>query len=159
MACNLLWSSAVRVYDTQSIQGDRCDKGAYKLYLGTGRNTSVIPNCFQPCQCCCCHDELTRHMFDLERDWLRQVVLCPQMTMWSGFSLSLFLCICAWTSDMQDFLKLKHRKLGYCRSSLTELALRLSFIKLLQQRRLCGVHESSTLQVIATFFCLCRTAW
>ena len=27
------------------------------------------------------HDELNGHMFDLERDGLRQVVLCPRLTM------------------------------------------------------------------------------
>ena len=28
--------------------------GAHQSYLGTERNTLVIPNWFQPCQCCCC---------------------------------------------------------------------------------------------------------
>ena len=37
-----------------SIQEDGCDKGAHQSYLGTERNTPVIPNWFQSCQCCCC---------------------------------------------------------------------------------------------------------
>ena len=37
-----------------SIQEDGCDKEAHQLYLGTERNTPVIPNWFQPCQSCCC---------------------------------------------------------------------------------------------------------
>ena len=31
-----------------------CDKAAHQSYLGTERNTPVIPNWFQPQQCCCC---------------------------------------------------------------------------------------------------------
>ena len=37
-----------------SIQEDVCDKEVRQLYLVTERNTPVIPNWFQPCQCCCC---------------------------------------------------------------------------------------------------------
>ena len=37
-----------------SIQEDGCDMGAHQLYLGPERNTPVIPNWFQPCECCCC---------------------------------------------------------------------------------------------------------
>ena len=37
-----------------SIQEDGCDQGAHQSYLGTEKNTPVIPNWFQPCQCCCC---------------------------------------------------------------------------------------------------------
>ena len=37
-----------------SIQEDGCDKGAHQSYLGTERNTPIIPNCFQSSQCCCC---------------------------------------------------------------------------------------------------------
>ena len=37
-----------------SIQEDDCDKGAHQSYLGAERNTPVIPNWFQLCQCCCC---------------------------------------------------------------------------------------------------------
>ena len=40
----LLWGSWFT-----SIQEDGCDKG---VYLGTERYTPVIPNWFQPCQCC-----------------------------------------------------------------------------------------------------------
>ena len=53
MACILLWSSAVRPWFT-CIQEDGCDKRAHQSYLGTRRNTPVIPNWFQPSQCCCC---------------------------------------------------------------------------------------------------------
>ena len=37
-----------------SLQKNGCDKGAHRSYLGTERNTPVIPNWFQPCQCFCC---------------------------------------------------------------------------------------------------------
>ena len=53
MAFILLWSSAVRVHDSQAYR-KMDDKGAQQLHLGTERNTPVIPNWFQPCQCCCC---------------------------------------------------------------------------------------------------------
>ena len=35
-----------------SIQEDGCDKAAHQTYFGTERNAPVVPNCFQPCQCC-----------------------------------------------------------------------------------------------------------
>ena len=54
MACILLWSSAVRVHDSQAYRKLDVTKGAHQSYLGTERNTPVIPNWFQPCQCCCC---------------------------------------------------------------------------------------------------------
>ena len=40
----------------QQSQEDGCDKGSHQSYLGTERNiaVAVIPNWFQPCQCCCC---------------------------------------------------------------------------------------------------------
>ena len=37
-----------------SIKEDGCDKRAHQSYLGAERITPVIPNWFQPCQCCCC---------------------------------------------------------------------------------------------------------
>ena len=35
-----------------SIQEDECDRGVYQSYLGTERDAPVVPNWFQPCQCC-----------------------------------------------------------------------------------------------------------
>ena len=37
-----------------SIQEHGCEKRAHQLYLGAERITPVIPNWFQPWQCCCC---------------------------------------------------------------------------------------------------------
>ena len=37
-----------------SIQEVECDKEAHQSHFGTERNTPVIPNWFQLCQCCCC---------------------------------------------------------------------------------------------------------
>ena len=37
-----------------NIQEDGCDKGVHQMYLRTERNTPVIPNWFQPYECCCC---------------------------------------------------------------------------------------------------------
>ena len=53
MACTLLWTSAVRVHDSQAYRKMDVTKGAHQTYLGTERNIPVIPNWFQPCQCCC----------------------------------------------------------------------------------------------------------
>ena len=46
MACILLWSSAVRVHDSQAYRN--LDKGAHQSYLGVERNSLVNPNWFQP---------------------------------------------------------------------------------------------------------------
>ena len=37
-----------------SVQEEGCDEAAHQSYLGTRRNTPVIPNWYQPCQCCSC---------------------------------------------------------------------------------------------------------
>ena len=53
MACILLWSSAVRVHDSQTYtKMDMTRKCISRSYLGAERNTLVNPNWFQPCQCC-----------------------------------------------------------------------------------------------------------
>ena len=44
----------MRVHDSLSIEEGGRDKGVHQLYLGTERNTAVILNWFQSCQCCCC---------------------------------------------------------------------------------------------------------
>ena len=36
------------------LQEDGCDNGVQQSSFGTERNAPVIPNWFQPCQCCCC---------------------------------------------------------------------------------------------------------
>ena len=54
MACVLLWSSAVRDHDSQAYRKMDVTKERISRYLGTERNTPVIPNWFQPCKCCCC---------------------------------------------------------------------------------------------------------
>ena len=48
----LLWGSMIHKHT--GLQEDGCDKGVHQSYLGAERNTPVIPNWFQPCQCCCC---------------------------------------------------------------------------------------------------------
>ena len=53
MACILLCSSAVRIHDSQTYR-KKCDRGAHQSHIGTKRNVPVVPNWFQPCQCCCC---------------------------------------------------------------------------------------------------------
>ena len=60
MACILLWSSAVRVHDSQAYR-DGCDKGAHQSNLGAERNTAwcvvytyrrlLISTCKQKCLC------------------------------------------------------------------------------------------------------------
>ena len=54
MACILLLELCCESPWFSSIQEDGCDKGAHQTYLRTERNTPVIPNWFQLCQCCCC---------------------------------------------------------------------------------------------------------
>ena len=55
MAYILLWSSAVRVHDSQAYRKMDVTKERISHILElTERNTSVIANWFQPCQCCCC---------------------------------------------------------------------------------------------------------
>ena len=55
MACILLWSAAVRGHDSQAnSKMDVTREGAHRWFLGSERNTPVIPNWFQLCQCCCC---------------------------------------------------------------------------------------------------------
>ena len=54
MACTLICSSAVRVYDSQAYTNMNMIRQCISRYLGTERNAPVIPNWFQPCQCCCC---------------------------------------------------------------------------------------------------------
>ena len=55
-----------------TIQEDGCDKGAHLSYLGTEKNASIIPNWFQPCQCCCClcyPGEYLRHEALIGYNW------------------------------------------------------------------------------------------
>ena len=48
MACFLLWSSAVKVYDSQANRKvDVTRERISRIYLGSKRNISVIPNWFQ----------------------------------------------------------------------------------------------------------------
>ena len=53
MACILLWSSAVRVHDSQACTKMDVTREHISRILEL-RNTPVIPNWFQLCQCCCC---------------------------------------------------------------------------------------------------------
>ena len=53
MACILLLELCCKGPWFTSIQENGCDKGVHQSYLGTERNTYVIPS-FQPCQCCSC---------------------------------------------------------------------------------------------------------
>ena len=54
MACILLWSSAVRVHDSQAYSRMDVTRKRISCGLGLRENTPVIPNWFQPCQCYCC---------------------------------------------------------------------------------------------------------
>ena len=53
LCCEGAWFTSIRVAGS--------DNGAHQSYLGTERNTLVIPNWFQPCQCCCCLCYLGQH--------------------------------------------------------------------------------------------------
>ena len=46
LCCEGPWFTSTQEYG--------CEKAAHQTYLGTERNTPVIPHWFQPCQCCCC---------------------------------------------------------------------------------------------------------
>ena len=54
MVCIRLWSSAVRVHDSQAYRKMGVTRERISFFLGPERNTPVIPNWFQHCQCCCC---------------------------------------------------------------------------------------------------------
>ena len=57
MACVLLLSSALRVYDSQAYRKMDVTRERISRILelrGAERNTLVNPNWFQHCQCCCC---------------------------------------------------------------------------------------------------------
>ena len=63
MTCIFLWSSAVRVHDSHAYRKMNLTRERINCTLETERNTSVISNWFQPCQCCCClcyHGEYLR---------------------------------------------------------------------------------------------------
>ena len=62
MACILLWSSAVRVHDSQAYRKMNVTRGQHQSYLGAERNTLVNQNWFQPCQCCCCLCYTSTHL-------------------------------------------------------------------------------------------------
>ena len=49
----LLCSSAVRVHVSQAHRMMNVTKGGHQQYLGTERYVPVVPNWFQPYQCCC----------------------------------------------------------------------------------------------------------
>ena len=92
MACILLWSSAA------SMQEDRCDKRAHQLYLATERNTPVILNWFQPCQCCCClryPGEYLRLGTLNSYNWAGVLEACDSLKLLSLY-FDLCLCWCHW---------------------------------------------------------------
>ena len=54
MACILLWSSALRVHDSQAYRKMDVTRERISRILELREYTLVNPNWFQPCQCCCC---------------------------------------------------------------------------------------------------------
>ena len=54
MACILLWSSAVRVHDSQAYRKMDATRERISRILELREIFFVNPNWFQPCQCCCC---------------------------------------------------------------------------------------------------------
>ena len=54
MACILLWSSAVRVHDSQVYRKMDMTRECISRILELKEITPIIPNWFQPCQCYCC---------------------------------------------------------------------------------------------------------
>ena len=54
MACILLWSSAVRVHDSQTYRNMNVTKERISRILELWEILLSIQTGFQPCQCCCC---------------------------------------------------------------------------------------------------------
>ena len=54
MACILLWSSAVRVHDSQAYKKMDVTRERISRILEPREKLFVNPDWFQPCQCCCC---------------------------------------------------------------------------------------------------------
>ena len=54
MACILLWSSAVRVHDSQAYRKMDVTREYISHILELREILFIIPNWFQHCQCCCC---------------------------------------------------------------------------------------------------------
>ena len=71
-----------------SIQEDGCDKGAHQSYLGAERNTPIIPNWFQPCQCCCClcyPGEYIRLGTFISYNWAQVLEACDSLKLLSMY--------------------------------------------------------------------------
>ena len=93
------WSSSAAsdVYKRQgpwftSIEEDGRGKGAHQSYLGTERNTLVISNWVQPCQCCCClcyPGEYLRLGTHIRYNWAQVLEACDSLKL-----LSIYLNLC-----------------------------------------------------------------
>ena len=77
-----------------SIQEDGYNMGAHQSYLGTERNAPVVPNWFQPCQCCChlcCPGEYLRLGTLVRYNWAQVLEACDPEILSFWFS-----CWCCW---------------------------------------------------------------
>ena len=69
----------------------RCTSKTNQLYLGTEINTPVIPNLFQPCQCCCClcyPGEYPKLGTLISYNWAQVLEVCDHLKLLCPFTLT-----------------------------------------------------------------------
>ena len=67
-------------------------QGSASVHLGTERNTPIIPNWFQPCQCCCClcnPGGYLRQWILISYDWAQVLEACDCLKL-----LSIYFDLC-----------------------------------------------------------------
>ena len=92
MACILLWSSAVRVHDSQAYRKMDVTRERISRVLEL-RNTHVIPNWFQPCRCCWClcyPGESLRIGTLVSYNWAQVLEACDSLKL---LSIYFYLCV------------------------------------------------------------------
>ena len=75
------------------IQENGCDKRVHQSYLRTERNTPVISNWFQSCQCCCClcfPGEYLRLGTLISYNWAQVLEACDSLKL---LSINFDLCV------------------------------------------------------------------
>ena len=119
-----------------SIQEDGCDKGAHQSYLGAKRNIPVIPNWFQPCQCCCClcyPGEYLRLGTLISYNWAQVLEACDSLKL-----LSIYFDLCVDATGVVSLTGIDLRTdagIGLCRSDGYTASLR-PYVYLRSLRRL-----------------------
>ena len=109
-------------------QEDGCDKGAHQSYLGAERNTPVVPNWVQPCQCCCrlCYPGGNLRVGTLiSYNWAQALKTCDSLKL-----LSIYFDLCVDAIGVVCLLGSDLRTVGnFARSSSSPTKLSMSSAK------------------------------